>query len=63
MQTKDDRILCDECGKDCTRAHWGCDRDVDRDWCPDCFEKSECFAGRHGEGCPTSVVGDAPWAP
>lgn len=56
-----ERTICCNCDKDCTAHHWMCDEpDQDGAWCPDCWEKTACSQGVHGEGCPTQVFGDAP---
>ncbi len=48
-------VICSNCECDCSAQHYMCDQD---DWtlCPDCFEKTACAAGVHGEGCPTLVL-------
>lgn len=49
------RIVCVECGADCTEEYLLCDR-IDGTWCPYCFPKT-CYA-QHGEGCRTTVYQD-----
>ncbi len=49
-----EEIICCGCGKDATNQHYMCDL-VDGEWCPECFEKTDCGQGKHGEGCPTTV--------
>lgn len=57
-----ERTICCNCDKDCTTHYWMCDEEADGVWCPDCWEKTACCAGVHGEGCPTQVFSDAPIA-
>jgi hypothetical protein len=52
-----ERVKCLNCEKDATSHHMMCDKD-DGAWCPDCWEKTACAQGVHGEGCPTAVWGD-----
>lgn len=50
---------CFECGADCKKYHWMCDEAASfgfPQWCPECFEKTPCGRGDHGEGCPTMVA-------
>lgn len=51
-------VVCDRCGKDCTSNYWMCDR-LMAQWCSECFAKSPCGKGKHGEGCPTQVFDDS----
>lgn len=50
-------VICCNCEADCTRRYFMCEED-DGQWCPECWEKTACCAGVHGEGCPTLVMGD-----
>ena len=52
-----ERVICGNCDRDCSRHYWMCDRD-DGEWCPECWEKTACSQGVHGEGCPTQVFSD-----
>lgn len=46
---------CAACGS-AVRAYYMCDREeTDAIWCDDCFAKTPCGRGDHGEGCPTYV--------
>jgi hypothetical protein len=58
-----DRVICCNCDKDCTTHHWMCDVQTENVWCPECFEKTACHAGVHGEGCPTQVFNAPPSDP
>lgn len=52
-------VTCCNCDKDCTRHHFMCDEpDQDGAWCPECWEKTACYAGVHGEGCATAVFNE-----
>lgn len=46
---------CIACGVKCENHHYLCDKAEGGQWCPACFEKTECGGGIHGEGCPTMV--------
>lgn len=46
---------CAACGRAVTTYNM-CDRDAtDAVWCDDCFDKTACGRGEHGEGCSSSV--------
>jgi hypothetical protein len=50
-------LKCVNCEQDCSRHYIMCDEEpADTQWCPECFEKTACAAGVHGEGCPTVVL-------
>lgn len=46
--------VCINCEKKVS-VYWYCDEESEGAWCPDCFEKTACGQGAHGEGCPTKV--------
>ena len=50
-------VKCVNCEKDASRHYVMCDEDEGA-WCPECFEKTACAAGVHGEGCRTDVFSD-----
>ncbi len=45
---------CCNCDKDTSNLYFMCDM-LDGEWCPECWEKTACSQGVHGEGCPTKV--------
>lgn len=51
---------CVNCEQDCHRHFVMCDEENGDDafWCPECFDKTACGLGVHGEGCATSVFSD-----
>lgn len=49
--------ICTDCFRPTSAHFFMCDR-VDGEWCPECFEKTKCGRGKHGEGCPTAVFGE-----
>lgn len=53
----DEPVICWNCDTDCSRHYFMCDRDGG-DWCPECWDKTACSQGVHGEGCPTQVFSD-----
>src|SRR4051812_15928555 len=52
-------IICCNCEIECTDHYWICDRD-DGEWCPECWDKTACSQGVHGDECPTQIFGDLP---
>lgn len=51
--------VCANCEKPCPRHFIMCDEETDDTvWCPECFQKTACSAGVHGEGCATAVFDD-----
>lgn len=52
-----EKVTCCNCEMDCTRHHFMCDQD-DGEWCQECWDKTACAQGVHGEGCPTQVFGE-----
>ena len=50
---------CDECKNLVGQRHWACDRTM-RDYCDECWPKTACANGKHGEECPTMICEDAP---
>lgn len=51
-------LKCSNCEKTLEPGvYWMCDED-DGQWCEDCWEKTACSQGVHGEGCPTKVFSD-----
>lgn len=52
-------VKCMNCERDCSLHHIMCDEEPgDTAWCPECFDKTACAQGVHGEGCATSVFSD-----
>lgn len=52
-------VKCINCEKDCSRYFIMCDEEADDvHWCHECFDKTACASGVHGEGCATSVFYD-----
>jgi hypothetical protein len=51
-------MKCFNCKRECGDHHFMCDlsESLDDVWCPECFGKTDCGKGEHGEGCPTSVT-------
>lgn len=52
----DDRepVTCTACGAKDLQHFLMCDETLG-EWCPECFDKTPCGKGEHGEGCSTSV--------
>lgn len=55
-----DTLKCANCEKPLTPpvSYWMCDEDADGEYCEDCWEKTACSQGVHGEECPTHVFDD-----
>lgn len=49
---------CGKCGKPVFGNYWGCDRTM-KWYCPECFDRTPCGKGKHGEECPTQVFEDS----
>ena len=49
-----DGFYCAVCKKPLIGIYYMCDEEM-KDYCPDCFWKTPCGRGDHGEGCPTKV--------
>lgn len=45
---------CAICDKDCTHHYFGCDKTM-CPYCPECFTRTECGQGKHGEECSTQI--------
>jgi hypothetical protein len=56
-EVSDEEITCCACGKETSREYFMCDEIMNDEWCPDCFEQTDCGQGKHGEGCPTKAFG------
>lgn len=50
-----EKVICSTCGTDCSNQFWMCD-EIEGTWCPECFDKTPCGKGEHGEGCPTQAL-------
>jgi hypothetical protein len=37
--------------------YYMCDR-AEGAWCADCFDKTQCGKGKHGEGCEVMIISD-----
>ena len=48
-------IKCVDCGEEVS-TYFLCDEGDGEERCGDCFDKTACGSGGHGEGCPTQVV-------
>jgi hypothetical protein len=51
-------LFCGKCGKPLRGHYLACDRTM-KEYCEDCFEKTPCGKGKHGEGCPTQIFEDS----
>jgi len=52
-------LTCDACGKKLEPGvYFGCDEDIEKAWCPECFAKTPCGRGEHDEGCMTQIFAD-----
>lgn len=50
-------MVCDGCGKLLDQGvYYGCDLDIEKDYCGACFEKTDCGQGKHGEDCSTQIL-------
>jgi hypothetical protein len=59
MRMPEGDLVCDVCRKRLEPGvYFMCDQELDKEWCPDCFEKTDCGQGKHSEDCPTQVLSD-----
>ena len=61
MRELEGDLTCDGCGvKLEPGVYFTCDRDMEKEWCPACFDKTPCGKGEHEQDCATKIFSSQP---